>query len=323
MVTVGSLIQWFTDKGNECLVNKADFSTQIVKPWTIGEATSEHISFIGPKHKGKLLSTLNATNCRIVIIDSQLLTDEIRNDLPNQISFVISDNPKVDLIAVCKAKFPINSEIEGIHPSASVSEQATVGSNVKIGAFAVIEKGAIIGDGCNIGVGTHIKGNVTLKTNVLIGSNTVLGGVGFGYSKDDISGNHHQFPHYGGVIIGNDVSVGANTCIDRGSLSNTIIHDGVKIDNLVHIAHNVIIGKNTLIIALSMIGGSAIIGEDCWVAPSSCIRNGVSVGDNTTVGLATTVTKNVESNKTVVGSPAMDLEDYLILRKRLKELMDS
>ena len=149
-------------------------------------------------------------------------------------------------------------------------------------------------------------------------SNSVIGGVGFGYAQDELTKQYVRFPHYGRVIIHNNVSIGNNTCIDRGSLSDTIMHDGVKIDNLVHIAHNVKIGKNTLIIANAMIAGSVIIGENCWIAPSSCIRNGITIGDNVTVGLASTVTKNIGSSQTVMGSPAVSIEDFLKLREQQK-----
>src|SRR5690606_24694729 len=120
-------------------------------------------------------------------------------------------------------------------------------------------------------------------------------------------------------IIGNDVHIGHNTCIDRGSLSDTIIKGGVKIDNLVHIAHNVEIGENSLIIACSMIAGSVVIGANCWVAPSSAIRNAITIGKNTTIGIGSTVNKSIGENETVLGNPAIPLDDFVKLRKEEKE----
>ena len=117
--------------------------------------------------------------------------------------------------------------------------------------------------------------------------------------------------------------IGNNTCIDRGSLKDTVIGEGVKIDNLVHIAHNVNIGKNSLIIACSMIAGSVDIGENSWVAPSSTIRNAITIGKNTTIGLASTVVKSVPDNTTVIGNPAIARDDFLLLRKQQKEYLAS
>lgn len=139
--------------------------------------------------------------------------------------------------------------------------------------------------------------------NVKIGANCSLGGDGFGYEKDE-NGNWIKFPHFGHIIIEDNVEISNNVCIDRGVIGNTIIQKGTKIDNLVHVAHNVIVGANTLIIAKSMIGGSATIGENCWIGPSSSIINGISIGNNVTVGIGSNVIKDVPDNIVVAGNPA-------------------
>jgi len=108
----------------------------------------------------------------------------------------------------------------------------------------------------------------------------------------------------GGVIIEDNVDIGANTCIDRGTLGHTYIKEGAKIDNLVHIAHNVIIGRNTTVIANAMIGGSTIIGDNVWIAPSSTLRDGITIGNSSTVGLAALVTKTIPENEVWAGFPA-------------------
>ena len=126
---------------------------------------------------------------------------------------------------------------------------------------------------------------------------------GFQYIKD-ADGGLIKFPHFGNVILEDDVEIANNTCIDRGALSNTIIRKGVKIDNLVHIAHNVEIGENTQVIALSMIAGSVKIGKDCWISPSSCIKNQLTIGDNVLIGMGAVVISDVESDSIMVGNPA-------------------
>jgi len=162
-----------------------------------------------------------------------------------------------------------------------------------------------------IGEGTKIYANVTIYKDVKIGKNciihsgAVIGTDGFGYEQE-ADGSRFKIAHLGGVIIGDNVEIGANTCIDRGTLSDTIIEDGVKIDNLVHIAHNVHIKKNVVIIANAMIAGSVIIGEGAWIAPSSSIREGKKIGDGALVGLGSVVIKDVPIGSTVMGVPAKE-----------------
>jgi acetyltransferase-like isoleucine patch superfamily enzyme len=150
------------------------------------------------------------------------------------------------------------------------------------------------------------KCEIKYGKNFIVGDNCSIGNDGFGYIKDEM-GRWIKFPHFGDIIIGDDVEIGSNVCIDRGSLSNTIIGSGVKVDNFVHIAHNVEIGENTLIIAQSMIGGSTKIGKNCWISPSVSIKNGISIGDNVLIGMGAVVLKDVENNKVMVGNPAKEL----------------
>lgn len=322
MPQIEKIIEWFKERGNDVHINDANFFQEIKSPRAIEECTDSSISFIANKYSGKLKETLDSTKCNCIIVDKEIAQETDLSNYPEK-AFIISENAKNDLIAFCSffLGFAAKNQQTEIHPSAVIEENASIGKYAKIGANVVIEAKVIIGDYCTIDANSILKSGTEIGDNVEIGSNNVIGGVGFGYSQNE-SGEYYQFPHYGKVILKDNVHIGNSTCIDRGSLSDTTLHEGVKVDNLVHIAHNVQIGKNSLIIAHAMIAGSVIIGENCWIAPSSCIRNAVKIGDNVTVGLASTVTKNVASNSTVIGSPAMPLDDFNTLRRLQKKSLE-
>lgn len=194
-----------------------------------------------------------------------------------------------------------------------IGKSSTVLTN-KIGENVFIGEGCYIGEEVSIGANTIIKNNVCIENkveigeNVVINSGTVIGSDGFGYYELP-NHTYKKVPDFGGVIIGNHVEIGANTCIDRGTLDNTVIEDGVKIDNLVHIGHNVWIKKNSMIIAQSLLGGSSILGKHSYIAPGVLIRNQIKIGDNSLVGMGAVVTKDIEANIVVAGVPAKKIRD--------------
>jgi UDP-3-O-[3-hydroxymyristoyl] glucosamine N-acyltransferase len=155
--------------------------------------------------------------------------------------------------------------------------------------------------------GVYIGPNVTINKHCIIGPNTCIGQPGFGYNTLE-DGTREYRQHVEGVYLAKDVHVGANTCIDQGRHRTTEIGAGTKIDNLVHIAHNVIIGKRCLIIAHTMLGGSVTIGDDAHIAPGSLIRDWRNVGANATSGLGAVVVKDIPTGETHAGNPAHNLE---------------
>lgn len=165
----------------------------------------------------------------------------------------------------------------GIHPS------AVIGNHVSIASDATVMANVVIGDNCSIGKGCTLHPNVTLYHGCVLGervtvhSNTVIGADGFGLAQDN--GKWVSIPQLGRVVIGNDVDIGANTCIDRGALQDTVIEDGVKIDNLVQIAHNVHIGAHTAVAGNVGIAGSATIGKHCLIGGGACINGHISLCD--------------------------------------------
>jgi UDP-3-O-[3-hydroxymyristoyl] glucosamine N-acyltransferase len=196
-----------------------------------------------------------------------------------------------------------------VHPTAAVDAAARIGARVHIAAFALIEADAVIGDdasigahvvvgtGCSVGAGTRIGPRVTLVAGTSIGARgivhpgAVLGADGFGFAPD--GGRWEKIEQLGRVVIGDDVEIGANTCIDRGALGDTVIADGVKIDNLVQIGHNVRIGKHTAIAGNVGIAGSSTIGAHCMLGGGSGVTGHVTIADHVVIGGATQVSRSI------------------------------
>lgn len=195
-----------------------------------------------------------------------------------------------------------------IHKTASIQAFSCIGDDVKIEKGVCIFPYVYIGSGTTIGENSKIYPNVTVMENSKIGkraiihSGTVIGSDGYGYATDD--GHHRKIPQIGKVIIEDDVEIGANTTIDRATLGATVIGRGTKIDNLVHIGHNVRIGENSLIIAQVGISGSVEIGKNCILAGQAGIGDHIKLGDNVIVGAQAGVTKSFPSNTKISGYPA-------------------
>ena len=228
---------------------------------------------------------------------------------------------------------------EGIDPSAKVADSARIANSAAIGAYVVIEDGAeigpnsVIGGGCKIGENSTVGKDCRLDSNVVvyhnchignnvvIQANTTIGSTGFGYSL--IEGSHKLIPHNGGVVIEDFVEIGANCCIDRAKFGNTKIGAGTKIDNLVQIAHNVVIGKNCLIVGQVGISGSCKLGDGVILAGQVGLTDNLEIGDNAIVGAQSGVMNDIVAGEKVLGSPANNIKEALQtmgLMKRLPKL---
>lgn len=232
-------------------------------------------------------------------------------------TYLITDNPRLAFQKVLTDFFMPKKKV-GISKTAIIGENVKLGNQIFLGEHVIIEDHCEIGDGSFIDHHTVIKCDTMIGKNVSIGANTTIGGVGFGYEKDE-TGQFVFIPHIGNVVIGDDVEIGNNTCIDRAVLGSTKLCDNVKIDNLVHIAHGVQIGRNSLVIANAMVAGSVVIGENSWVAPSSSILNQKKIGNNVTIGLSAVVVKDVKDGETVIGSPAEEISVALGKKKVMNE----
>lgn len=223
------------------------------------------------------------------------------------VSHIEVENPRLAFIKVVRQFFTVSEIAVSIHPTAVVEEGATIGKNVSIGAHCYIGPKVKIGDGSVILPNVSIYGEVEIGSNCYIKPGAVIGGPGFGFEYDE-NGEPLQFPHSGKVIIGNNVYIGANATIDRATMDATIIEDNVKVDNLVHIAHNCRVGRNTLMTGCSTISGGVQVGEGCWIAPNSTVYQQVKIGEKSTIGIGAVVLRNVKSEKTLFGNPAKELE---------------
>lgn len=236
---------------------------------------------------------------RVILVDSSVKWVEGK-------VLIYVKNPKVALATIGNAFF-VEKPLPGIHPTAVVDKEAVIGKDVSIGAFAVIGK-AMIGDRTVISPFVRLYDNVEMGTDCFVKEGAVIGGAGFGFEREE-DGNRFRFPQIGGVKIGNHVDIGANTCIDRGALSNTMLEDYSKVDNLCHIAHNAHIGKNAVVVACAEVSGSCVVGENSWVGPNACIRDQRSVGSNTMVGMGSVVVKHIGDNEVWAGNPAKLMSD--------------
>ncbi|MCK5235639.1 MAG: UDP-3-O-(3-hydroxymyristoyl)glucosamine N-acyltransferase [Deltaproteobacteria bacterium] len=283
---------------------------------------------------------LGETNASAVIVTEELADAGVDKN------FLIAEDPYLAFAKVLSILNPKEAPEAGISKSATIADSAKIGSNVHIGANVVIEDNASIGDNSSIYANTYIgknstlgsqcliypnvtiRENIEIKDRVSIHSGTVVGSDGFGYAKE--GSGAFKVPQTGGVIIEDDVELGASVTIDRGTIGETIIGAGSKIDNLVQIAHNVKIGKCCIIVAQVGISGSTTIGDGVTIAGQSGIAGHLDIADNVTFGARSGVTNDVKEPGVFTGYPAMDHKKWLRvqsvyaklpeLSKRIKKL---
>jgi len=217
-------------------------------------------------------------------------------------SYIISKDPRLDFIRVLSNFFVNKEDHIGIHPSAVICTTAKIGEDVFVGANCYIGENVSIGDRTKIFPNTVVMDDTIIGKDCYIKSGVVIGQAGFGFENDE-NGIPVHFPHLGKVIIGNGVYIGANTAIDIATLEDTHIADNAKIDNLVHIAHNVHIDECSLVIAHAMIGGGVHIGKRCWISPNVSIKQQLKIGDDALLGMGAVIIHDVDNDTVIVGNP--------------------
>lgn len=219
---------------------------------------------------------------------------------------VFTDNPRLLFVRAAR-EMTRQEQPVGISPRAVISEKSKIGSGCYIGDYTVI------GDNCSVGDNTVIYDRVSLVQNCIIGNNCViqsgasLGSDGFAFERDE-GGELEKFPHTGYVRLGNNVEICTNCSVARGSLSDTSIGNGTKLDALVHIAHNVTVGNNCELTAGTIIGGSTSVGDTSWTGLNSTLKNGIKVGRNVIVASGASVINDVSDGDIVAGVPARSIK---------------
>jgi len=286
----------------------------------IEEGKPGALSFLSnPKYAEYLYSTQSS----VVLVNR-----DFKPEKPISATLVLVDNAYESLAKLLTLYYQtVNQPRQGISPLASVSENASIGKDVYIGPFAVIEDGVKIGDGtqiyphayvgkdAKIGCSCIIYPNATVYYGCIVGdrctlhAGSVVGADGFGFAPTP--NGYEKIPQIGIAQLEDDVEIGACTCVDRSTMGRTIVRKGVKLDNMVQIAHNVEVGENTVISAQSGIAGSAKVGEWCMIGGQSGIVGHIKVGNKVNLGAKTGVISSVDDNQNVMGYPSFGYRDFM------------
>jgi len=232
----------------------------------------------------------------------------------NKQAFIFVDNPRLIFIKIIKKMKNTQEPTNSISNNAVISDSSRIGKNCYIGDFV------LVGDHCIIGDNTIISSRVGLRNtiigdNCLVQSGSTIGEDGFAFEREIETSELEKFPHYGKVIIKNNVEIFSNCSIARGSISDTVIGYGTRIDSLCHVAHNVNIGKNTQLTAGTIIGGSTFVGDNCWLGLNCTIKQKLKIGDRSIVGSGSSVIHDVEDEDIVAGAPAKSIKSKVTLEK--------
>jgi UDP-3-O-[3-hydroxymyristoyl] glucosamine N-acyltransferase len=291
---------------------EGDGSVSVSSVGTLSSADSRAVSFLA---NPLYCSQLRQTHAAAVILEARY-----RSDCP--VAALICENPYATYARIAGFLCSASAVEPGIHPTAVVAADAVVAETAYVGPNAVIGAGARIADGVSIGAGAVVGANVRvgaatklharvvvmdecqLGERCVVSSGAVIGSDGFGYAREE--GVWLAVPQLGRVVIGNDVHIGANTTIDRGAIDDTIIESGVKLDNLIQIAHNVRIGAHTAMAAMSGVAGSSQVGERCMIGGAVVVVGHISICDDVLVTFHSTVLRSITEPGTYSSSLGAD-----------------
>jgi UDP-3-O-[3-hydroxymyristoyl] glucosamine N-acyltransferase len=266
-----------------------DPATVIRQVGSLDSAGDGQISFLSGKRN---VAKLAATRAAAVILAAE---NEKRTRLPR----IVCEAPYAYFARVSQLFNPVATQAPGIHASAVVSEKAVLGERVSIGAGCVVGEGVAIGDDSCLYPRVVVYPGCSLGRRVIVHSGAVIGADGFGIAPE--AGRWVKIPQIGAVRIGDDVEIGANTTIDRGALDDTVLEEGVKLDNLVQIAHNVRVGAHTAIAGCAGVAGSADIGRHCTIGGAAVILGHLKIADHVHVSAGTLISRSILKPGTYTG----------------------
>jgi UDP-3-O-[3-hydroxymyristoyl] glucosamine N-acyltransferase len=313
--TIESLLQHMTDLGYT--IQGYSKSKSIRNVSSLHAGTQDDISFCSSEECRGMLS-ISQSNAGVILCKKNMERHVYPNHKEGQL-LIFVDNPRFEFTRLAK-------RITHQPPKVGISKSSVIADSAKIGRDCHIGDYVVIGDNCTIGNNTAIESKANLQNckvgdNCSIQPNTTIGSDGFAFERAGDTLDLEKFPHYGKVVIGNDVEIFANCSIARGSLSDTIIGQGTKIDALCHIAHNVDIGKNTELNAGTIIGGSTSIGNNCWLGLNSTIKNKIKIGNKVIVGSGSSVIYDIVDEDIVAGVPAKSIKKKVTADKEKLFLM--
>lgn len=285
---------------------------------TMASASEEDLCFFYDRKSKDKASELKAKAC--------ITTEDLKSFVPENVIVLVSSDPKLAFIKLNEYMYSEHKPTTGIDSSAKISPSAKIGKDCFIGANVVIGENVEIGDNCFIEPNVVIEHHCKIGSNCRIGNNASIaysiignncyiytgariGYDGFGFQL--INGQHHRIPQLGRVIIGNDVEIGANSCIDRGALDDTVIGDGSRIDNLVQIAHNDKLGRGCVIVAQVGIAGSCNLGDYVVLGGQVGLADHLNIGTGAQIAAQSGVMRDVEAGAVMMGSPCVPFKDFM------------
>lgn len=276
----------------------------------------DYLGLMGSKIDKKILTFIEKVeyvNSLSENISAVICNDEIADKIPSNYGVIVCKNPRMQFFQIH------NFFCENLKEYLREDFDTKIGENCSISNLSVISnKGVIIGNNVIIEEFVVIRENTIIGDNSIIRSGAKIGGIGFEFknNKEIVM----PVTHCGGVILGKNVEIQYNTCIDKAIYpwDNTFIDDYTKVDNLIHIAHGVKIGKRCLLPAGVAISGRTEIGNDCWIGVNATVSNGLKIGDNCRVSIGSVVTKSLEDGKTVTGNFAIDHDKFIKIMKSIR-----